>query len=577
MDAVEDEYGDADKLILDNYIPADGDYIVVKRDGSIAKCLIKFDKKQKKVELDKLHNFPEADDQYEDIVFYDYHSRLVSMDKPQDPKKVIHSNNYLSFWIKQESLTNGKLDMEAIDRYFNVLKDPRSKYKNAKDYNMYDYIFSIVGEVNQEKLENSREWIKKHIFNLESLGIELSGKNYLKIFFEDDKELYINEEKRYLMTKIYNKNDYNIVINGETYGLPNDNLALNAKKPHMEHKTRKNVVPYLITPDEAVKQRKFFDYLMNEANYGYSNIFFDSDEGEIIPMESGKFISGDFSGFFLQIQKGKELSIQHQDTIVDYKYNLKKHFHYKDVLNSGKDEEIYREYVNKNQVLALLDEIIFSNCLARNFFTEEINVNPDLRENIMMSRDAIFAWLYKGQKEGISTLLNKVCINTVKGSIRNGYLNKAVKQFNFMKSMEEFFGGDSMEDKNMNDYKSVRESLSDKISQKNQCNELESDEEYFYAVGQLVYYFISLSKSKDKKNSLANPFFNSHNNEILQKKLKQYFLRYNYIIDVNNYRFRNIYSMISSYKLKGKIKSEEIIAGYMSNNLIYGSTNKEED
>lgn len=108
---------------------------------------------------------------------------------------------------------------------------------------------------------------------MQDFGIDISGKNYLKVFFEDDRDLYINEEKRYLMTKIYNKNDYNIDIDEQIYGLPNDNLALNSKKPYMEHKTRKNVVPYLITPEEAATQRKFFDYLMNEANRGYTNIF----------------------------------------------------------------------------------------------------------------------------------------------------------------------------------------------------------------------------------------------------------------------------------------------------------------
>lgn len=55
------------------------------------------------------------------------------MDKPQDPKKVIHSNSYLSFWVKQDSLDNGKLDMQAIDRYYDVLKNPRAKYKNVQD------------------------------------------------------------------------------------------------------------------------------------------------------------------------------------------------------------------------------------------------------------------------------------------------------------------------------------------------------------------------------------------------------------------------------------------------------------
>lgn len=562
------ECGDADALILDNYIPADGDYIVVKKDGSVVKCSIKMDKKAGR----PVKDLSDGDSQYEDIVFYDYHSRLVSMDKPQDPKKVIHSNNYLSFWIKKESLTNGKLNMEGIDRYFDILSNPRVKYKNVKDSKMYDYIFPVVGEVNQEKLEQCRNWIKQHIFNLKDFGIDTSGKNYLKIFFEEDKDLYVNEEKRYLMTKIYNKNDYNIDIDEQIYGLPNDNLALNSKKPYMEHKTRKNVVPYLITPEEAATQRKFFDYLMNEANRGYTNIFFDSDEDEIISKKPGEFITDDFSGFFIQIQKGKELSIQHQDAIVDYKYNLYKHFQYRDVIGSARDEEIYKEYVNKKQMLAVLDEVIFSKCLSRNFFTDDINVNPELKRNIIMSRDAIFAWLYKGQDEGIDAVLHNVCINTVRDSINNGYVNKVIMQFNFMKSLEEYFGGVNMADR----YSDIRKNLSDKINKKG-YSQIESDEEYFYAVGQLVYYFISLNKSKDKKHSLANPFFNARNNELLQKKITQFFKKYNYIIGTTNLRFNNLYSMVSSYELTGRVKSEEIIAGYISSNLIYDSANKEED
>lgn len=56
---------------------------------------------------------------------------------------------------------------------------------------MYDYIAEKVGDVDQEKLEYSRNWIKQNIFKLKDMGIELTGKNYLKIFFEDDKELYV--------------------------------------------------------------------------------------------------------------------------------------------------------------------------------------------------------------------------------------------------------------------------------------------------------------------------------------------------------------------------------------------------
>ena len=118
MQQVKEKGRAEDALILDSYIPADGCYISVNSDGIIACQMdLKFNKKAKQMEgISQRY--------YGKMCFFDYHSRLVSMDKPVDPKKVIHSNNYLSFWVKQESLGNGKLNQEAIDRYFDVLKNP---------------------------------------------------------------------------------------------------------------------------------------------------------------------------------------------------------------------------------------------------------------------------------------------------------------------------------------------------------------------------------------------------------------------------------------------------------------------
>ena len=208
-----------DSLILDSYIPADGCYILVNSKGEIiCQVDLKFNKKTKQMEgISERH--------YDKLCFFDYHSRLVSMDKPVDSKKVIHSNNYLSFWVKQENLSNGKLNEEAIDRYFDVLSNPEKKYSKSKDRQMYEYIADQLVEINEEKLERCRNWIKKYIFNLEELGISLSGKNYLKIFFEEDRECYLQEEQRYLITKIFNKNDYNQEIDKKIWGLPNDNLG----------------------------------------------------------------------------------------------------------------------------------------------------------------------------------------------------------------------------------------------------------------------------------------------------------------------------------------------------------------
>lgn len=566
----EETTGDGDRLILDSYIPADGIYVVVNQSGQIRSCTIKLNKKSRILE-----QTPNDNDLLKKIRFYDYHSRLVSMDKPQDPKKVIHSNNYLSFWVKQESLENGKLNEEAIDRYFDVLKNPREKYKKPQDRKMYDYIAEQIGDIDSERLEKNRTWIKENIFRLEELNILLSGKNYLKIFFEGDEELYIKEEQRYVMTKIFNKNDYNLELEEKILGLPNDNLGLNSKKPYMENKTRKVKVSYLITPEEAVLQRKFFDYLMNKANTGETNLYFDTTKKEIIVRKRGEMLSSDFTGYFLQIQKGKEVEIHHQDTIVDYKYHLMKPFRYQNVLDLEDKEERYKDYRNKKELQSVINEVLFSSWLIGNYFTpeDELSVDGELKRNLAWSREAIFAWLYKGLDRNMDRVLHKVCMNMVKNSVRNGFTMKMGQQFNLMCSLEEYFkGGCGMAEK----YADIQNKLRDKINQSGDC-EIETDEEYFYAVGQLVFYFISLSKAKEKMHSLANPFLTATDNTVIRKRLQQYFMKYNYQLKFNGYKFNRMYRMVDAYILKNKVQQEYLFGGYIGNNLIYESNkNKEE-
>lgn len=562
--------------ILDEYIPADGDYIIVKKDGTVKSCSIKYDKKTKLPG----DGITKGDALYKEICFDDYHSRLVSMDKPQDPKKVVHSNNYMSFWVKYDSFDNGKLNIEAIDRYFDVLINPRDKYKNA-DRKMYDFIYQQIGDVDVQQLERNRKWIKENIFQLDKLGLNLQKKKYLKIFFEDDKDTYIKEENRYVMTKIYNKNDYNIEINENMYGLPNDNLGLNAKKPYLEHKTRKLQVPNLIDVQQVLLQRKFFDFLANNANAGYTNIFFDDISKQITACPNGEFVKGDFSGYFLQIQKGKSVLIKYQDIIVDYKYNLQKKFRLKKILSSGPDTikdiygDFYKNYTNKNMILDVLDEVLFFKCLKRNLFNdvEDIMVDNSLvKRNIIMSRDIIFAWAYKGQKNSICNVIKKVCLDMIKSSINEGYMGKAVLQFNMMISFDEYFGGEDMENK----YTKIRSDIRTKINSSD-YHICESDDEYLYAVGQLIRYFVSLSKAKDKSHSLANPFLNCTDNNMLVRKLEHYFEKYNYNFSQGNKRANKLYTLVSNYEYNQKIDKTMVIAGYISDNLVYEANSDKEE
>ena len=67
-------------IILDSYIPADGTYIFVNRQGNINNIIeIKLNKKTREIETNNTD--------IKELCFYDYHSQLVSMNKPVDGKR----------------------------------------------------------------------------------------------------------------------------------------------------------------------------------------------------------------------------------------------------------------------------------------------------------------------------------------------------------------------------------------------------------------------------------------------------------------------------------------------------------
>lgn len=265
----------------------------------------------------------------------------------------------------------------------------------------------------------------------------------------------------------------------------------------------------------------------------------------------------------------------YKDREVDWKMTSRGIWYFRDgksaVISFSHPEARVKD-VNRQGLQEIVNEVFYSKWLTGNYFTpeDEMSIDGELKRILIWSREAVFAWLYKGREVGMDRILHTVARNVIKESIKNGYMGKVVQQFNLMCSFDEYFGGCNMADR----YSEIREKLRDKINCRGE-QIIESDEEYFYAVGQLVRYYISLSKAKEKTHSLANPFFNATSNEVLQTRLKQYFMKYNHEIATRSSRFNYMYGMVLGYELEGKIRQEPIIAGYLSNSLFYESSKKE--
>ena len=118
-----------ERLILDEYLPKNGTYRLLFLTESgywIGDTLeIQYDRKEGKI--------AGSESKYYDLICYlDYWSKLIDMNKPVDSKKVIHSNQYLSFFVKKDSISGEKLTDEVINGYFDVLKSRRKNIKREK-------------------------------------------------------------------------------------------------------------------------------------------------------------------------------------------------------------------------------------------------------------------------------------------------------------------------------------------------------------------------------------------------------------------------------------------------------------
>ena len=596
------ELEDDNNLILDEYIPADGSYIIVDAEGKIKNYQdIKLDKKTRGTSEAVVKG-----SYFKEICFYDYHSKLISMNKPID-SKVIHSNNYLSFAVKKESISS-KLTEAIIDNYYDILKNPlEKKYKKSKEASkIYQNFEKEYSPVNIEILEKCRSWIKQHIFSIDKLvQIDLGKKDYLKIFFEvfevneednKNRELFIQEDNRYIYPNIYNKSEYIINVKKkvyeDTYGLPYYGINMNRKKPFLKIKTRKTFIPYLLDMDKALLQKQFFEYLMNLAANGKNNIYIDIKNYRIraySDQDERKDFSEISSGYYLRIQKGKELEIQVQDNIVDYQNKLLLNFYYQDFFKMN--VENYPEYTKdigihskRTSVGRLINEIFFSKYLLTNYFTDasDISVKDSvLKRTIVMYRNVIFDWIYKGIDDNFELAERRFALDLIKNALINNYTLRAMTQLNLHWSFKDYFtelkqqGGEKMAEIATE----IRESIKERVTSKEEVKMPINDKEYYYAVGQLAAYFISLSKAGKKSQSMINLVINISDDRVLKERLIQLYKKYNYAIDHYNVRFKNLFAMILGYKPDAQTdrqtKDEMILFGYMDSNSIY--TKKEEN
>lgn len=569
---------DIDKLILDTYAPAEGTYVIMAYESGqfVQKEWIEVKKEKKSGEALLTYREREA------ISRPDYYCKLVDMNKPVDSKKVIQSNSYLGFVIKKESLTNGKLTKEIITQYYNILRNPRIKYTKKQDLALYDAVEEQIGPVNHENIDIVEQWINENVF---SFAEKVTGKDYLKIFFQMDHADYETEGKRYYVPNIYNKNDYNVKSADRVYGLPNNNMGLNAKKPYLDHKDRKCRLPIMENSDKVMCKKKFFDYLMNLASERRYNVYLpiDSEKRITACKDDENGISNGFTGYKLRLKKEKnEAAIIDADYVMDYRDLLDRSFYMQNLVEVPEkylEDVKYGEISKRDTVRKLVDEVFFSRYYLKNIYTEPKDMkgikDSGIRKGLLLYRDAYTEWLDKGNDAAnLIKVVKQSGDMLIHNAIENDYMIKTMHQFNLKWSLLEYF--QESEGTMKNKLTTIRQELKRKMDA-DVLQDIESDEEYSYAAGQMLGYFIGLNKSSKKTFSLGNRYLALNKDAQLKEQLRQLFMRYDHDEDMYKYKKRvgNLLAMILSYDVELAIDHDLMLAGYVSNGVIFEKKQEE--
>ena len=554
---------EGEELVVSKHIPKDGTYILVnKKSGKIIETLnISYDKKSKKIngELNQYYGYFRA---------FDYYSNLVDMNKPMDSKKTIHSNQIYSFFIKKDSIRENKLTKSIIEGYKKNLLNPEEKYNSKEAKELYKNIAEKLPKIEKDIVEDIFLWIEDNVN--ENLLDNDNKKDYLKIFFVEDNldkslEVFKNEHKRYIIPNIFNSNDYNKKIGETIYGLSNNNMGLNAKKVFLENKTRRVSTPYLVNTDEILLQYAFYNYLLPEVKQGNYYIYF--SENEIIP-RTYKEGCPNGAKYLLNASYSKDVDIKNFN-VISKNNDEEIIINFKEILHQKKKDTDEIEYgnLNKEKMMNNINKILFYNSLLGNFLLSDGDLDIkdiEIKKLLMKYRNSFYKWFYLNDEAEVKKNIRKIYLDAVMVAIGNGHFFKASQQLDFGFCLEKYFYGKS---ELMEEIMNVKEVfLNHTLSEEDW--EFSNDEEYFFAVGQILAYINYMRNSKAKSLNFIKQLTFVKNIDVLKEKIKKIVISYSHIFETKNKKINRTISNISLYQPK-EIRIDILLAGFTADIIFF--------
>ncbi|SHK00039.1 hypothetical protein [Desulforamulus aeronauticus] len=572
---------DPDTLVVHNYRLKPGIYFRLHEDGTMDE-----------LHLTKKTILPENDPLLDWFKQADFASSLIEMNKPVDPKKQIHSNNYFTLFLKRETFfQQGELHPQLvghINRYFEaLLSSPDQKSADILRASQYEPLSAEAVMQSKEcflaALPEIRERLRQ---KEEKKELKENDNCYIKLYLAAPLDAYSYESGRYLLPKIFNSNSYNLESGDQVLGLSNANMGLNAKKPYLEHKTTAFKVSYRITAEEGVLLRKLFLWLDGQEREGKSLYAGYIPVGKHLPglLNTATEMQARKPAAYVHFVRGMGLTIDDYDFLPNFRDQMDKPIDFRNYLDVS---DYPGNRLNKRSVVeAHINTYLYGGQLVRNYDEDRLKVSDYLSHalatQVMMSRTAMHAWLRKGNEFPLKSkgAVDRITMGVLLARLQNlKYIPALAQALNVRLALLQYFneGDNDMAETIVSTYEQLKERVLHTENRKEHIV-CQSSVEFYLAVGQLFYYYFSKSAAqKLHYDVLWRAVVAASNVEEVKRENFKHFKKYGHEIDLSNPRFNHLLCVVTSYEPveEEPINLDALFYGFAVSNIIYYKEEKE--
>lgn len=528
---------------------------------------------------------------------------LKKADKPseediQKNEALIRNKRYevicerLSDYKKNSIAVYGMNFKEASD---NLFPEPSYKYKNQINgfFRAFPKVSSAINTIKEYRLLKAKDYL--HIY-LRSVPLEELEKQY----------------RHYVEQEIFSGD----VLSDKTHGTVDFFTSYNQKKLFIRHQTGYQIggVSQRVSTEDAMILYEFMKLLRRKCFPNPLPIVIDKKEinRTIIKLynESGEKLStrqiltqlfqkrnikylSDFFLFNLRNTMSGYV-INDFDFVSLFRFELVPAIHIFNLMEAGyyvndkmkKDPDIQIQTIFDFEKIAV--RTIFNNSLVRikddtyvTHYFDDLDPKYVLGGNMMVDlickyRKCIYEFIYKSKTGGITrNMIDDMLLTSIITNIRNDKIkgrtewnNKIKTKLNLWFSLYDFFSNNKG-----NAMTSRIKELKTKLNEVSLGEaDLETQEEFAFAAGQLISYLIDRSAASNKTYALLEPYLQKSKISMLQTSLSQSIATYKHDIRVvHKGRFENIAAQALTFSPDGEMKPllRYLLAGCFSPCVIY--------